>query len=133
MLVKEIWALLVLLVEPRSVRQLAVAISSTYVRASQITTMLLQKGLAVKTNCLVSLANTAHATLFKKIASRYDIEKMVCDSKEDMVLALLSTNDIRGIQGETNLSCWTVKRALNKVMETDAVKKQYGKYLLADD
>lgn len=62
MLTKEIRALLAVLVEPRSVRQLAVAISSTYVRASQITAMLLQKGFVAKTDGLVRLANTAHAS-----------------------------------------------------------------------
>jgi len=133
MLAKEIRALLALLAEPMSIRQLAVAINSTYARASQITAMLLQKGFAVKTDGLVSLANTGHATLFKKIARKYDVEKLLRDSREDVMLALLSKKDIRGIQGLTGLSYWTVRRALNKVMETGAVKKEDDKYILADD
>lgn len=133
MLAKEIRALLAILDEPRNVKQLAEAINSTYARASQITRILLQKGFMVKMDGLVSIASTAHATLFRKISRKYDLEKLLCDSKEDVALALLSCDDVRSIQRLTGLSYWTVRRALNKVMETGAVREEDGKYLLAED
>lgn len=133
MLVKEIRTLLALLAEPKSVKQLAVAIGSTYVRASQITAGLLLKGFVTKKGGLVILANTAHATLFRKIARRYDVEKLLGDSKENVVLALMNTDDIRGIERLTRLSYWTVRRALNRIMETGAVREEDGRYLSAGD
>lgn len=133
MLAKEIYALLALLREPRSVKQLAEAIGSTYVRASQVAKGLLQKGFVTRADGLIGLANTAHATLFKKIAARYDMGKLLSDSKEDVILALLSSDDIRGIEGHTGLSYWTVRRSLNKVMETGAIREEENRYFLADD
>jgi len=133
MLVKEIRTLLALLTESRSVKQLAEVIGSTYVRASQITGQLLQRGFVTRTDGLISLADTAHATLFRKIATRYDVEKLLNDSKEDVILALLSADDIRDIQRQTELSYWTVRRALNKIMETGVVKEEDRKYFLAGD
>jgi len=133
MLAKEIQMLLALLTEPRSLKQLGEAIGSTYVRASQIARRLLQKGFVARTDGLIGFANTAHAALLKKIAKRYDMEKLLRDSKENVVLALLSTSDIRGIQERTGLSYWTIRRSLNKIMETGAVREEDRKYFLAGD
>ncbi len=133
MILREIEALLTLSIESRNVKQLAEAIGCTYVRASQIVRQLLQKGFATKTNGLISLANTAHAILFRKISTRYDVSKLLSDSKEDVALALLNAGDIRGIQEETGVTYWTVRRSLNKMMETGAISEKEGRYFLADD
>lgn len=133
MLAKEVHALLALQTGLKTVKQLAEAINSTYVRASQITGRLIQKGFAAKADGFVNLANTAHATLFRKIAARHDVEKLLSDSNEDVALALLTSNDIRGIQELTGLSYWTVKRSLNKIMETGIIKEANKKYYLAGD
>lgn len=133
MLVKEIQALLALFTGPKSVKQLAEAVGFTYVRASQITGQLLQKGFVTRTDGLISLANTAHAALFRKISTRYDPEKLLSDSKEDVVLALLSVDHIGGIQRQTGLSYWTVRRSLKRTMETGAVREKDDRYFLGDD
>jgi hypothetical protein len=133
MLVTEIRALLALLVKSMSIKQLAEIIGSTYVRASQITVQLLLKGFVTRTDGIIGFAHTAHATFFRKISKRYDLEKLLGDSKEDVVLALLSVSDVRGIQEQTGLSYWTIKRSLNKIMETGAVEVKERRYYLADD
>lgn len=133
MLVGEVRALLALFAEPKSVKQLAEAIGCKYRRASQITRQLLQKGFVVRVDGLVSLADTPHAALFRKISRRYDVEKLLGDSKEDVALALLRNDDVVHIQGETELTYWTVRRALNRMMETGAVVERDNRYFLAGD
>jgi len=133
MLVSEIRALLALSIEPRSVKQLAEAINSKYTRASQVARQLLEKGFAARVDGLVRLANTAHATLFSGVSRKYDMVKLLGDSREDVALALLHAEDVRGVQKETGLTYWTVRRALNKMMATGAVREKDGKYLLAED
>jgi len=133
MLVGEVRALLALSVEPRSVRQLAEAVGCKYRRAGQITGQLLQKGFVVRADGLIRLADTPHAVLFKKISRRYDVAKLLGDSKEDVALALLYNNDVAHVQGQTGLTYWTVRRALNRMMETGAVRERDRRYFLADD
>ena len=130
---KAVESLLVLSEEQKTTRGLAKSISVTYARASQVVKLLLQEGLAVRAGGLVGLANTAHAVLFKKIASKFDPMKLLADSNERVAIALLDQSSIADIERKASLSYWTIKRSLDSLMQIGAVTEENGKYQLVDD
>jgi predicted transcriptional regulator len=133
MYTSEVNALLTLIEGKKTIKELAEALGTTYARASQITQILVRKGFARKVDGGIQIAETAHATLLRVVAKRYDAAKLLTDSGEDVVIALLDSHDMRSIQEKTGLSYWTVRRSLNKLMETGAVTDKNREYTLVDD
>jgi len=133
MLPSEVLALTILSTEPISVKELAKAINSSYSRAAEIVKVLVEKGFARRIGNHVYLADTTHAMLFKKLLRKYDMLKLLGGSREFVALALLNTDEIKRLQEQTGLTYWTIKRALNKMMETGAIREREGRYSLADD
>lgn len=129
----EIRALTALSAERRTIKELAEAIGATYRRTAQIVKALVEKGFVTRTGTQVGLADTVHAVLFRKLSRRYDMEKLLGHSRENVALALLDADDAKRIREKTGLTYWTIKRALNKMMETGAVRERQGRYYLADD
>lgn len=133
MLKSEVKVLLRLIEGRRTIKEVAEAIGATYARGSQITKSLIQKGFAKKVDGGIQLSETAHATLLRVVAKRFDVTKLLTDSSEDIAIALLDSHDLQAIQKKTGLSYWTVRRSLNKLMETGAVDNTDGTYTLVDD
>lgn len=130
---RAIEALLVMSEEPKTVKDLADSIGVSYVRASQIARRLQKEGLAARTGRLVALADSAQATLFRKLASRFDPKKLLADSNERVAVALLARGDIADIERKTSLSYWTIKRSLEGLMQIGAVIKEDDEYQLVHD
>jgi predicted transcriptional regulator len=133
MLAREVGALLTLKEGEETIKDLAEALGTSYQRASQITQSLVLKGFAKKTDGHIQLAETAQATLLRAVSNRYDAAKLLTDSAEDVAIALLGSHDMRAIQNKTGLSYWTIRRSLNRLMETGAVAEKDGVITLADD
>lgn len=133
MLPSEVLALTVLTTEQISVKDLARAINSSYSRTAEIVKVLVEKGFVRRIGNHVHLADTTHAMLFKKLSRKYDMLKLLSGSREVVALALLNTDEIKRLQEQTGLTYWTIKRALNKMMETGAIREREGRYYLADD
>ena len=94
---------------------------------------LLQEGFIVKTSGLVGLADTAQATLFSKVASRFDVKKLIVDSAERVGVALQSPRTVAEIQRQTGLSYSTIRRSLVNLMQIGAAREKGEKYRLVDD
>ncbi|MBI3023403.1 MAG: hypothetical protein HYY68_06715 [Thaumarchaeota archaeon] len=126
-------ALVALLSEQKSTKELAKTIGVTYVRASQIVRQLVQEGFAVREGGTVRLADTAHATLFKKVVARFDPKKLLAGSIEKVAIAVLTPRAIAGIERQTGLSYWTIRRSLVSLMQIGAVKEDDGRHGLVGD
>jgi DNA-binding MarR family transcriptional regulator len=133
MLLKEIRTLLTLLQGPNNVKEIAAAIGSTHSRANQLARSLILKGFLVRKDGLIEYAPTAHASLFRRVAKRYDMTKLLSDSKEDVAFTLLESKNLQEIQAQTGLSYWTLRRDLSIMMETGAVNEENAEYWLTDD
>jgi len=133
MLSKKIAALLALLQDDKNLAELAEDINSTYVRTSQIAKELERDGYLVRRNGRVEIAATAHATMFRVVAKRYDVTKLLRDSGEDVAQSLLDSGDIEELRKQTGLSYRTLLRTLKRMMESGAVIKADGTYRLTDD
>jgi len=133
MLKSEVKALLILIDGRRTIKEVAEALGTTYARGSQITKSLIQKGFAKKVDGGIQLSETAHATLLRVVAKRFDVTKLLTDSSEDVAIALLDSHDLQAIQEKTGMTYWTVRRSLNRIMETGAVDDVDGAYTLVDD
>ena len=130
---KAVEVLLTLQSERKNTKSLAESIGVTYVRASQLVRQLLQEGFVTKTGSMVGLADTAHAALFRKVASKFDVKKLLVDSAEKVGVALQSPQTVAEIQRHTGLSYWTIRRSLVNLMQIGAAREESGRYSLVDD
>lgn len=130
---KEIRTLLTLLQGPNNTKEISAAIGSTNSRANQIVKSLILNGFLVRKDGLIEYAPTAHASLFRRIAKRYDTTKLLSDSKEAVAITLLESKNLQEIQVQTGLSYWTLRRVLSIMMETGAVTEDDAKYRLTND
>ena len=126
-------ALNAVLEEQMNIKDLAKAVSLSYRRTAEITRDLLQQGYLVKGDGKVGLASTALATAFRKISARYDTVKLLGESREKVLFALLDSNTIQDINSTTKLSYRTIRRALDTLLETGAVKEREKRYAIAED
>ncbi len=133
MIPSEIKTLITLTKSTLSIGELASKMGISYTRATEIVKSLTVRGFVTRTDGRLTLANTIHATLFKRLASRYDMVKLLGDKREDVAFALLSTSDVTEIEGLTGLKYRTLRRALVMLMETGALREQGGKIHLAED
>jgi DNA-binding MarR family transcriptional regulator len=133
MLQREIRTLQILHTDSRSVKEIAQSLSITNSRANQIVRNLIRNGFLTRKDGVIEYAPTAHATLLKRVAKRYDLTKLLSDSKEEIALALLDSGDINKLQKQTGKSYWTLRRSLNTMMETGALKQNYADFNLSDD
>ena len=133
MLSLEVRALLTLATQPMNTRELAEALGSSYRRTAEVTKKLMQNGFTKKTEDAISIADTVHAAFFAKLARRYDMLRLLSNSAEDVVKSLLEVDNIRGLERKTGLTYWTVRRVLNRMMETGAVREQDGRYTLSEN
>ncbi len=119
--------------EQMSTRELAKAINLGYRMTANLVKALLQHGYVIKSDEKVKLASTTLATLFSKISKRYDTVKLLGDSREEALLALLNSNTIQGIQSTTGLSYRSIRRALTVLMEIGAVEEKNKGYAIVGD
>jgi len=119
--------------EQMSIKELAKAINLGYRMTTNIVRDLLQQGYLVKSDGKLSLASTALATAFRKVSKRYDTVKVFGESREKILLTLLDPNTIQDIQSRTKLSYRTIRRALNILLETSAIRESEKIYALAGD
>ena len=133
MLPVEIRVLNALLSGSSDMKSLARQIKLSYTRTTEVVKSLTKRRLVERENGNVKLAETLPATLYKKLAPKYDMGKLLGGRGEDLSLALLSNSDIRGLQNETGLTYRTTRRALTKMMETGALRQSKKSLQLADD
>jgi len=133
MLSAEIRALNALSSSPADMKTLAKQIRCSYTRTTEIVKTLKKKRLVEREDGAVRLAETLPASLFKKLASKYDMEKLLGGKGEEISIALLSNSDTRGLQNQTDLSYRTIRRALTRIMETGAVRQSKKSLQLTDD
>lgn len=119
--------------EQNSIKELAKAIHLGYRMTANIVRDLLQQGYLVKSDGKLGLASTILATAFRKVSRRYDMVKLLGESREKVLLALLSSNTIQDIQSITRLSYRTIRRALNILLETGAIVDIKKRYAIAED
>ena len=129
----EIHALTSLLDGQKSIRGLAEQISLSYTRTTKVVNSLTEKGFATRSRGTVNLSNTLHAVLFRRLAKRYDLVKLLGGRGEDVAIALLSEGDVNGLQEKTGLAYRTIRRALVRILETGAVRQVKGRVQLVDD
>lgn len=133
MLPAEIRALNTLNSGPVDMKNLARQIRCSYTRTTEIVKILTKKRFVEIKDGDVRLAETLHASLFKKLASKYDMVKLLGGRGEGISIALLSTRDIRGLQNQTGLTYRTIRRVLTRMMETGVVIKHQKTLQLTDD
>jgi len=126
-------ALNTLSTEQMSIKDLAKAIGLGYRMATNLVKDLLQQGYLVKSNGMVGLAPTAVATAYRKVSMKYDTVKLLGESREEVLLALLSSNTIQAIQLATGLSYSSIRRALDTLLETGVVKEDSKRYSIVED
>ena len=118
---------------PSDMKNLARKIRCSYTRTTEIVKSLTKKKFVEREDGNVKLAETLPASLFKKLASKYDMGKLLGGRGEDISIALLSKSDIRGLQNETGLTYRTIRRALTRMMETGAVRQNKKNLQLTDE
>ncbi len=96
-------ALVALLSEQESTKELAKIIGVTYASAKQIVRQLVQEGFAVREGGTFRLADTAHSTLFKKVVARFDPKKLLAGSIEKVAIAVLTPREVAGIEQQPTL------------------------------
>jgi hypothetical protein len=119
--------------EQMAVRNLARVIGLSYRRTAEIVNGLIQQGLLEKGNEKVGLAQTALATFYKKVSKRYDMAKLLGASREEVLIALLNPGRIDDVQPSTEMTYYTIRRALVMLMEIGGVRGGDGVYSIADD
>ncbi len=119
--------------EQMSIKDLANAIGLGYRMATNLVKDLLQQGYLSKTNEKVGLASTALAATFARVSRRYDTTKLLGESREDVLLALLGSDTIQATQSTTKLSYRSIRRALATLLETGAIIEKNKRYAIVDD
>lgn len=119
--------------EQTSVKDLAKAINLGYRMTANAVAELLQLGYLAKSDGKLGLASTALAATFRTVSKRYDMAKLLGESREKVLLALLDATAIQDIQSTTRQSYRTTRRALNVLLETGAVIEKENKYAIVDD
>jgi len=130
---KALRALNLLSTDQMSTRDLAKVLNLSYRMTANIVKDLLQQGYLAKTDGEIGLAPTALATAYRRISARYDTVKLLGESRERVLLALLDKNTIQGIQSATKLSYRSIRRALNSLLETGAVGEKNRRYSIVED
>ncbi len=126
-------ALNTLSTEQMSINDLAKALGLSYRMATNLVKELTQQGYLVKSNGIIGLASTAIATAYRKVSMKYDTVKLLGESREEVLLALLNSNTFQAIQSETGLSYWSIRRALDTLLETGVVSEGNKRYSIAED
>jgi len=129
----ELKLLNVLSEERMTARDLARAIGLGYRMTVNIVKDLLQQGYLVKTDGRVGWAPSALATAFRKISRKYDTVKLLGESRKKVLLALLGSDTVTGVQSATGLSYRTIRRAFDTLLETGAVGEKNKRYTIVDD
>jgi predicted transcriptional regulator len=80
-----------------------------------------------KQDSSIQFKPNAKTILFKDVASRYDVEKMLHDSNEVVFYNLTEPKTLEEIQRITNLSLRTVERAVSELESIGAIKKSEKK------
>jgi transcription initiation factor TFIIIB Brf1 subunit/transcription initiation factor TFIIB len=80
-----------------------------------------------KQDSSIQFKPNAKTILFKDVASRYDVEKMLHDSNEVVFYNLTEPKTLEEIQRITNLSLRTVERAVSELASIGAIKKSEKK------
>ncbi len=130
---KAVETVLLLCESPKTTKELAHLTGIRYARAAQIVRELQHDGLAARAGGSIALANTAQGALIKRIASKFDLKKLLGDSNDRVGTVLLAPNDMAAIERKTSLSYWTIRRSLAALMQIGAVRSEGGKYRLVDD
>lgn len=87
-----------------------------------------------KTDSAVILKTNSKTILFRDVASRFDVEKLLHDSNEVVFRNLAEPKTVNSIQRSTGLSLRTVQRAISELESIGAVRKdQSGKVSLNRD
>src|SRR3989304_5237067 len=134
MISKAIEVLYAVLDEQMSIQDLTKVIGLKYRRTAEIVEDLVQQNFLVRTDYgKIDLASTALATSFRKISRRYDMVKLLGDSRKEILVALLNSETVQRLQSSTQLSYRTIRRALVKLMETGAVSEKNRKYTVVED
>ncbi len=126
-------ALNTLLTGEMSTKELAKAIDLGYEMATKLVKDLVEQGYLTKRNTTVGLASTAIATTYRRVSMKYDTVKLLGESREKVLLALFSSNTVPNIQLATGLSYRTIRRALDALLETGAIKEEKRRYSIAED
>jgi len=129
----ELKLLNVLSEERTTARDLARAIGLGYRMTASAVRDLTRRGYLVKTDGRVGWAPTALATAFRRILRRYDTVKLLGESREKVLIALLGSDTVRGIQSATGLSYRTIRRALDTLLETGAVREKNKRFSIVED
>jgi len=117
----------------KEIREISETLGVSYTRTTEIVKHLIEEGFLKRTDGSIASADTLHAVLYRRLADRYDMGKLLADSREDIATAILFADDFSEIQRRTGLSYWTVKRGLSAIMETGAVREHEKKYSLIED
>lgn len=76
-----------------------------------------------KQDSAIQFKSNAKTILFKDVASKYDVEKLLHDSNEVVYYNLAEPKTLEEIQRITNLSLRTVERAVSELASIGAIKK----------
>src|SRR3989304_9800134 len=105
MISKAIEVLYAVLDEQMSIQDLTKVIGLKYRRTAEIVEDLVQQNFLVRTDYgKIDLASTALATSFRKISRRYDMVKLLGDSRKEILVALLNSETVQRLQSSTQLS-----------------------------
>ncbi len=86
-----------------------------------------------KRDSAIRFKSNAKSILFKDVASRYDVEKLLHDSNEVVFYNLTEPKTPEEIQRFTNLSLRTVERAVSELASIGAIKKSKKNRLIQLD
>jgi len=79
-----------------------------------------------KTDSAVTFKANSKTILFRDVASKFDVEKLLHDSNELVVQNLIESKTINDIQASTGLSLRTVQRAISELESIGAVRRHEG-------
>lgn len=128
-----IGVLLAIKYDKKTIKDIAQSIGVSYSRSAQLVAYLRESGFILKTGDLVKTSDSALASLFGKISTRFDAKKLLGDSGEEVATTLLTPSSIKELEKRTGLSYWTIRRSLVKLMEIGAVIEENHKYELVKD
>lgn len=83
-----------------------------------------------KTGSTISFRQNAKVILFRDVANRYDVKKMLHDSNEQIYYTLVDPHTIDEIQNITSLSLRTVQRSISELESIGVIKKDTEKIFI---
>jgi predicted transcriptional regulator len=111
-------------------KEIVVSLGLSDSQFNVIVKSLIEQDYIEKKGSTVSFKQNAKVILFRDVANRYDVEKILHDSNEQIYYTLVDPHTIDEIQNLTSLSLRTVQRSISELESIGAIKKDAEKIFI---